>query len=747
MKFSKLFLFSVLLITPGSLLAQGLFQGTAIPVTVTATGQTEVIGPIIVSMTQGPASAGTLVIDPSPLQITNAAASDILVTPAGFTVGATTIDTTNNLVEIPVNASNNSTGSIRIDGIRLAIAGTKITSATAKLSWMTPGNDFIGGTVVPIINSVQSGLVAQPITNPFLIYNGQVVRSTSTIQLAEGYPGAFSNGAQYGQTNPTEVQITVTDFPTGIVMNFPASITANETGATLTTSGGGTADLTQNGTVTYFYSSAANSGSVAESFNINFSVTVVGPVTLLQPTIQVSLVPIGVATPNATFPATNIPRYAEDEILVQAGTSKIITKTLYWTGTNASTQTQLQMTNPASRVSNLTIEAFDANGNDISGTNVTNPVKLALPSHQALVKAVSDLFGTAAGISSIRIQSTTPDLLAVAVVTGNGADLSTPFVSQTVQSTAFPVVTENAQLQVMNPNSAAVTGTLTLYTSDGKLVSSAPVTLGAMGSTNLSIQTAFNTSIQSGYVSGVFSSPVAAFESFGSGSALNQVAVQPPASQGSLFIPFIAGGSSFSTDVNLINLSDQTVTIQANLFSGSGAQVGTAQPITMLPGDQLVSSVQQIFSQSPSTGYVRFDVPQLEKGFFSYYPVIAGIARIKSSAGGSTVVPLSAYTLADAFVLGDGTSAGGFEGIAFVNPASAPVNVTVQALNLDGSLAATATVPLSGGQISSQLTNQLFNGALPAQTVIRVTSTSPIAVTAISGTNALDQFRALPVLR
>src|ERR1051326_4298809 len=90
-------------LSPGSLLAQGLFQAVGLLKTVTATGQTEVIGPIIVSMTLGPAGAGTLVIDVSPLQITNATAADIRVTPTGLTVGATTIDSTNNLVQIPVN--------------------------------------------------------------------------------------------------------------------------------------------------------------------------------------------------------------------------------------------------------------------------------------------------------------------------------------------------------------------------------------------------------------------------------------------------------------------------------------------------------------------------------------------------------------------------------------------------------------------------------------------------------------------
>jgi hypothetical protein len=167
----------------------------------------------------------------------------------------------------------------------------------------------------------------------------------------------------------------------------------------------------------------------------------------------------------------------------------------------------------------------------------------------------------------------------------------------------------------------------------------------------------------------------------------------------------------------------------------------------MRPGEQLAASVQQIFSQSPDMGYVRFDVPQYYKGFFPYYPAIGGQARVRSSQGGSTVIPLSAYPLADAFVLGDGLSAGGFEGIALVNPTAANVSVNLQALNVDGSVAATASVTLSAGQVVSQLTNQLFNGKLPAQTVIRVTASAPIAVTAISGSTNLDQFRALPVLR
>src|SRR5207302_819032 len=107
------------------------------------------------------------------------------------------------------------------------------------------------------------------------------------------------------------------------------------------------------------------------------------------------------------------PRYAEDEVLVQPGSSRIITKVLYWTGFDPSLQSQVQIINPSSRVANLTIDALNSAGQDISGPAVTNPVKLSLSANQSLVRPVSELFGTAAGISSIRIQSTSPNLLAV----------------------------------------------------------------------------------------------------------------------------------------------------------------------------------------------------------------------------------------------------------------------------------------------------------------------------------------------
>src|SRR5437667_2758440 len=229
----------LMLFSSGSVLAQGLFRGFGFPRTVTATGQAEVLGPIMVTMVQGPAGAGTLVIDLSPLQMTNANAADISVTATALTVGSTAIDADNHLVKIPVIAGGAASGSIRIEGIRVAVAGTGINSFNAKLSWPDSLNVFIDSATVPVIAAVQSGLIAQAVGDRFTVFNGKIYGSGPTIRDTEGYASAFSNSSQSGQTNPTQVRIRVTDFPDNLQMIFPAVVTANESAATLHTVGGG----------------------------------------------------------------------------------------------------------------------------------------------------------------------------------------------------------------------------------------------------------------------------------------------------------------------------------------------------------------------------------------------------------------------------------------------------------------------------------------------------------------------------
>ena len=189
--------FVVFLVLPGSLLAQGIFDGFSFPVTVTATGQTELVGAIMASLRAGTTMSGTLVIDLSPYKITNPNAASIQITATGITVGAITIDTDSSIIRIPVNAGA-SAGSIRIEGIRIAIAGTGATSVNAKLSWEDSLNILASGTTLTVVNSVQTGLAADPVTDRFVIFNSQLVDNTSTISVLEGYASAFADTANFG---------------------------------------------------------------------------------------------------------------------------------------------------------------------------------------------------------------------------------------------------------------------------------------------------------------------------------------------------------------------------------------------------------------------------------------------------------------------------------------------------------------------------------------------------------------------
>src|SRR5204862_7371264 len=121
--------------------------------------------------------------------------------------------------------------------------------------------------------------------------------------------------------------------------------------------------------VTYNFSGAGNSADILESFSIPFTVSTTGPVAPLQPTIELSLAPIGAAVPTTALPSTNIPRFTEENLTALEGTSRIITKALYWTGMDNSRENRLAVFNPSSGLANVTLSAFDSQGKLISRGN------------------------------------------------------------------------------------------------------------------------------------------------------------------------------------------------------------------------------------------------------------------------------------------------------------------------------------------------------------------------------------------
>jgi hypothetical protein len=167
----------------------------------------------------------------------------------------------------------------------------------------------------------------------------------------------------------------------------------------------------------------------------------------------------------------------------------------------------------------------------------------------------------------------------------------------------------------------------------------------------------------------------------------------------------------------------------------------------MPPREQLSRSVNQIFPQTAATGFIRFEVPQLMIGFFPYYPLITGHAQIRNAEGGSTIIPLASYSLQDQYIPGSGTGPSEFQGVTLVNPGASAVTVNMQAMNSGGTTVATASITLTPGEVVSRLLSEFFTANVAAPSVIRITGSSPILVTSVTGSTGLDMLRSLPVLR
>jgi hypothetical protein len=728
--------------------AQGVFEPLSFPQSAIATGHTEVLGSIFVALRGGVAVDSSLVIDVSPLSITNAAATDIQrITTGGIGTGVPNLDdAADGIVRIPVTGGGATSGAIRIDGIRVSLAGTGATSVTAKLSW-TGGNLLEPPGPVVVVNQVQSGLAADPITDKFSIYDSVVYDATSTIVLREGFKSAFNDSMLYGQTNPTQIRIRVTDMPAGLTMTFPATVTAAETSATLTTTQGSAVDLPRsNGSteVTYVFASAANSANEIESFTLPFTVSTQGAVGLSQPTIELSLAPIGAAVPGGALPSTSIPRFAEENIVVLEGTSRIITKTLYWTGIDTSLENRLFLTNPSSSDSNLTLEAFDSAGNLVSGANVNSSVRLSLAANQSLDQSLATLFGTsgAAAVATVRVRSTNSSLLGLATASSTSVSESVALTSQTVSSFSTPANDSNTRLHILNASLSSAAGTLSFRDSGGAVLNRS-VNIGPMASVALDVATLFG--IQSdGYVSGIFDRSIVVFKTSGSSQRLSTTEVRPPAQSSLFYLPFTASGDPYVSELNFINPTTSAFSVLAHLFDKTGSQAGSA--LIHLPAQTQVTADLARAFQVPAgifTGYVRLTLPEIRRGPFLAYPEFHADLEL-SSGPGSTIIPSTSSARQDHYILASGTPGGMYQGIVVLNPGGTPVSATLQALSAAGAVIGTASIALEPGQLIARLATDLFSGVVPEGSVIRVTGSGPVVVTSLTGALSMDMLRASP---
>lgn len=321
--------------------AQATFSVGSIPVTaVVNTGQTELAGAITFSYVSGTSVAGTISISYGvPVTSTYATGTNIsnntLNTAANgsgssvaVTVNTTASSNANGVLVINVGA-NALSGSFTVTGVRVAVAGTSLTSLMANLS-STQNAITAGQTSVTVISSIAAGIASgYPKVSTAASINantGAVTNGTPVnITVKEGFLNAWG---QVSNATAAGLRFTVSAAPpTGVTFTFPATATTDGSGTpTFTTMN---ADGTALGT-TVVISSASSSLQVyykltsdsdatkQETLTVPVTVAVdtnavTLPITAMSFTVVASMAPIGTAFATdgtVITTAALIPRYA-----------------------------------------------------------------------------------------------------------------------------------------------------------------------------------------------------------------------------------------------------------------------------------------------------------------------------------------------------------------------------------------------------------------------------------------------------
>lgn len=724
---------------------QGVFLPIGIPRTATGTGHTELAGPIHLALHSGTTLADTVVVDPGPFKITNANAADIRVTSSGNLVAtAPTIDSAENLLRVPINAGGSS-GSVRIEGLRLSLSNSGAASVPVRVFFGQSQNVMLPWFDVNVIDAILPGLTAPEMTDRFFVYNDQVVDENAVVTVAEGFASSFTSSSDFGQTGGTRIRIKVSDFPAGLQMQFPSSLSAAKTGATLTTVEGHAIKLPRpdgNTEVTYVYSQAADSSKKLESFDITFTVTTTGTVEVLQPTIEISLAPIGTDVPTASFPSTAIPRFSEENIVVLAGSSRIITQRLYWTGIEPNFENRLRLSNSGQRTSNVTVEGLLKNGGSLARSTVT------LPAGQSWTESLNSLFGTSLeNLAAIEVQSTGDGLFAVGTVFGENSEESTVLAQRGVFDFIIPAGLENDRISLLNTGASPANGTLRLKSKTGSDIGEFSLSLEPRASFSSSLSETFAQG-SGAYISGTFDRPVVGAVSSPSAEQLRITTARVATGTPLLFIPLTVSGNGYESILTLINPTTEKLSLTATINGETLSETSTE--ITLQPGESITRPVTDIFDPvaALSVGYVRLNIPGVSRGFFTSYPNIDGHVEIRSGAGrSSTTIPISRYAWTTATLFHLAVSRPSFAGVAMVNPGPSSVTVTLRLQEADGTLLEAASLSLEPGQMISRLVGEIFAATSPQDLVLGLQASAPIFATALAGSLDGESLRWVPLLR
>ena len=296
--------------------AQGTFSVGSIPVTtVTATGYTEGAGAITFTLiTNSPVTAAGTISISFGVPITSTLSTANNINAAGQALGVTIVagssSNSSGVLVISVPAAMPANSSFTVQGVRVQVYGSGLTSLNASIS--SVGNAIVAGQAnVLVISAISNGIASVTSTAGAINGVSGAVTTQPTMKVKENYLNAFADStySQLGAGLGVWVRFTLSAAPAaGVSLSFP--MTAN-TDATvpgvfqLVSSAGAvsaaaqTISSTSTSLVVYYQLATNSDPAKLETLSVPVTITVSGtatlPLTQSSLTFTATLAPIGIA--------------------------------------------------------------------------------------------------------------------------------------------------------------------------------------------------------------------------------------------------------------------------------------------------------------------------------------------------------------------------------------------------------------------------------------------------------------------
>jgi parallel beta-helix repeat protein len=359
--------------------------------------------------------------------------------------------------------------------------------------------------------------------------------------------------------------------------------------------------------------------------------------------------------------------------------------------------TGIVFVNPNSTADQVGLTAFGEAGGLLAGSQ--NPTLVSLNAEAQVPIFDYQLFGLDSNGSSregvLGYSSQKADGFFLVMDSGfrkfaTGANASTRLSNKLVFMRHLSDSNKQTRYIIFNPGNNSANVSATLYDAAGASIGQ-PKTAVIAAKAHSVIQ--FSSAVTSGYVRVESDRPVSGVELVGNENVEAALGAASPGSQARLFFPHFAVGDHYSTQVGIVNTGSSSTVLELSAFDGNGNLIGSVDPLTLVPGGQLLKTITELFgipAEGPlQTGYLIAQADQ---------PGISGFTDFRYTAERDADTSIPADSTPSRRLLfshiAHGVSAGTGvpyqTGIALLNPYGTAVAYTIRVYDGAGTLVAQA---------------------------------------------------------